>query len=230
MGTKRKAIQIQLAPEPRRSRRNVEKSDVIELINKAVKLNGDELKEVSSVKVAKQAVKNTNAVSTKTTKKAIDDEEIDFNKEFIPIRTYGKSNLSDKVAAPPTNSTPQSAAVAEVKVDEPKTRSNRLTGKINIPTQNKVDILKPAKTIKKKTVEVIQQKKKGNLTINSPPKIEIRATPAASNVRPSVPVTTVGNVSTIIDGGQKKVSFVAKFYPSIKFLKVLTSNKKEILN
>ena len=190
MGTKRKANQAQLTAEPRRSKRNVDKND--ELTDA---INEDEpnvatkpTKSAATKKVTSRAGRQTVRGNINTT-----NERRDLNKEFVPIRTYGKL---DKAASPATNL---------VKKDEnsnTKKTIYQVTVKRNVAPTDRVQAIKPEKTIKKKTEEVVQQKKKGNLTINSPARLEIKTT-APGIIRP---VQSTATISTVETGGQKKVS------------------------
>ena len=214
MGTKRKASQASL-PVPqqeqqvRRSRRIVSNDKIDEepanerLSEKAV-LNGDQndksIAKTPAIQPKKSELnqptneppkrgrgrppKQTN-LNTKQVAKAIIHEEIDFNKDVVPIRTYGKSIVQSDASKASTATSAVSKRVAATKsIVKPSAIVNATTK------------LSPASRTIKKKIEPSGQRR-GNLTIPSPPtKIEIRTT--------TTPVQST--ISTVESGGQKKVS------------------------
>lgn len=206
MGTKRKASQIDpltTEPQVRRSKRNTGVLNGEQTKKEVINVGIHEIKSVSAIKTS--ATNNADTKQTKSTKeatkpiksvkqtaKAIINEKIDFYKDVIPIRTYGRSNnisqASDnqKQSIAPTKTVIVQSIKSKTATTKPTTKSDP------------VDKIQPAsKVIKKKND---QAKKKGNLNLISPTQIEIRTNNA--NVK-SVQSPTVSNVEA---GGRKVIN------------------------
>jgi len=173
MSAKRKATQALLEEQqPRRSKRNAVETNFLQETKTSKVLNGN----------TKAIAKSTTSRQAKQPTKTIINDPVDFSKDVVPIRTYGKSDQT-------TIST-----------------STRAASKLTATSKQTVESTRPAilanssKTIKKKATEVVQ-KKTGNLTINSPAsKVQ---TSTANNVHP---ITTFPQGLTVLEtGGQKKI-------------------------
>lgn len=131
-------------------------------------------------------------LTAKQATKAIVHEKIDFNKDMVPIRTYGKADQSGK-SSETTSGSQVTTALTK------RAAATKATVKPNTTAASPLAKLSPAsRTIKKKFEPVSQGGRKGNLTISTPTKIEIHTS--------STPVPPV--ISTTEGGGQKKVSLL----------------------
>ena len=209
MGTKRKASQASLPvaqqeQQIRRSRRIVsnDKYDEEPTNVKAV-VNGDQRTDRKSANkpvIEPKTVESTvqpevapkrgrgrppkqSLPNAKQVAKAIIHEKIDFNKDVVPIRTYGKSDPGK------TDEQPVATALSK------RVAATKATMKPNAVANSAVKISPASRTIKKKIEP--SGLRRGNLTIQSPAKVEVQT--STTQVQPTI--------STIEGGGQKKVGF-----------------------
>ena len=201
MGAKRKASQISVPQQDQQERRRSKRNAANDKNDEPVisQLNGNQIKVTTTNKklsneiqptAIKQSTTAKKTIKTiKQTAKAIISEKIDFNKEIVPIRTYGKLNLKNVQTNP---------------IKQPIVQSKRLANKNNAVSKADqiIDKISPiSKTIAKKKVnDSNNQKKKGNLTISSP----------SNAVKP---IQSQATISTIEQAGQNKVlSFIICFF------------------